>query len=66
MNEADNFRDANTFILAYDRGLVRQPWRRKVAEEIKTLREQNETLQAELTKLKAKSKSKPKASDDAA
>ena len=68
MNEADNFRDENTFILAYERGLVRQPWRRKVAKEIISLRQENEELKAELEKLKAKPKSKPKpkASDDAA
>ncbi len=68
MKEADNFRDENTFILAYERGLVRQPWRRKVAQEIIHLREENEALRSELIKLKTKPKSKPKpkASDDAA
>lgn len=60
--EADNFRTVEMFILAFERGLVRTPWRRKVASRIKELEAENKRLTSELAK---KSKAKPKpASDD--
>ena len=58
--EADNFRTVQSFMLAYERGLIRTEWRRKVAKRIQELEIKVLELEAELKK----KTTKPKSSDD--
>ncbi len=57
--EADHFRSVRSFMLAYERGLVRTEWRRKVAKHITELEEENARLTDELKKKTTKAKPKP-------
>ena len=57
--EANNFRSVRSFMLAYERGLVRTEWRRKVGKHVQELEAEVERLTALVNKPKSKAKPKP-------